>query len=99
MYRTLGLQFGQVRLLVPAHWTDSSYQTVFNLGPENSDILILPQSRQVYTQHIQGCGREALHLRIDSDYVMSEDGSSEGKCLRRALLSSLSAQTPNHMES
>ena len=77
-YNTLGIQFGNVTILVPPYWKDSRYKAGFNLAPESADIIIQPlKDKNMYTQHILGCGSQSLFMAIDASYV-KEIANSKG---------------------
>jgi len=46
----------------------------YNSAPDQADILVQTSYYgDIYTQHIQGCGMEALHTVLDEGYLLTTE--------------------------
>lgn len=79
IYRTIGLHFGNVTIVVPSYWKFTDSDLTYDQAPESADIIIRPHPvSDTYTQHIQGCGKKALHMVVDTEYLKGQgDQKSE----------------------
>ena len=72
LYQVIGIRLGKVSILIPPHWKTTS-TAAYTESPESADIQIhVFQGKNLYTQHIQGCGRKALFMAISALYVSNE---------------------------
>lgn len=77
LHNTLGLQIGSVSLLLPSTWNVAASNYARSSLPDQADILIQEGvTPNIYTQHILGCGRQALYMHVDRSYF---EGSATGK--------------------